>query len=67
MKPLITKPGKHGTLYLFHITYRDVGEVTDFPFPCSLWAYDQEHAEERFYDSDDEGWRITKITRAREA
>lgn len=58
-----TKPGLYGTLYLFKITYTDdspepngFGEAT-----CKLWAYDYEHARERFVDSDDEGWRILNI------
>jgi hypothetical protein len=67
MSTLITKPGKHGTLYLFRITYRDSGEAADFPFPWCTWAYSAEHAEEKFYDSDDDGWRISNINRARKA
>lgn len=66
MAALISKPGKHGTLYLFRITYRDAGDRYAFPIPCHLWAYDIEHAEDRFNDSDDDGWVIMDIAHARE-
>jgi hypothetical protein len=56
-KPL-TKPGKHGTLYHYVITYTD---PTDDYFPdmtWKTWAYDSEHALDKFYDSgDDDGFK----------
>lgn len=60
-----TKPGLFGTLYLYRITYTDdspepsgFGEAT-----CEVWAYNAEHAREKFFDTDDEGWRILAITK----
>ena len=54
-----SKPGKHGTLWLYRITYRDdsPGSPT---FSGAWWAYDEAHALERFHDSDDgdTGWKI---------
>ena len=51
-----TKQGKHGTLYRYAIDYRDSCDKfiggTQY-----LWAYDIEHAEEKFYDAEDSyGW-----------
>lgn len=53
-----SKPGQHGTLYRYRITYRDddPGSPT---FSWHTWAYDEDHALERWYDSDDDtGWKI---------
>lgn len=63
---LITKPGKHGTLYLFAIAYEDTCDRFNTGV-SRIWAYDAEHAEEKFYDGDDSGWRATKIARVRES
>jgi hypothetical protein len=58
-----TKPGKHGTLKLFRIAYRDGAGCPTFTQTC--WAYDREHAEERFLDAPDaDGWEIISITYA---
>ena len=63
----VSKPGAHGTLYRFRIVYRD---LDDPGFPESdwlAWAYDAEHAEDKFYDSEDAwGWKIVSISRVRE-
>lgn len=54
-----SKPGKHGMLWRYRITYRDdsPGSPT---FPWATWAYNEDHALERFYDSDDgdTGWKV---------
>lgn len=61
-----SKPGRHGTLYLFRITYdapRDLGFGKD---SIRLWAYDAEHAEMRFVESDEDGWwRVLSVERVR--
>ena len=63
----VTKPGRHGTLYRFKIIYRsdhDPGFGQDEWF---TWAYDVEHAEDKFYESDDDGWwRIVSTSKVRE-
>ena len=50
-----TKQGKHGTLYLWKITYSDVpgpsGEVIG---AWRTWAYNHEHAWENWHDSNEE-------------
>lgn len=60
-----SKPGDHGTLYLYSIEYND-GPDGDPAFPIgertSLWAYSMEHALERF-DESDEGFTAIKIAR----
>lgn len=62
-----TKPGKHGPLYLYEVTYTDpsddgIGQLTQ-----RIWAYNLEHAEEKFYEAPDaEGWRIVSLARVPE-
>lgn len=54
-----TKPGKYGTLYRFAITYRnDPPDPSELDQTWKCWAYSAEHAEELFYDSEDDGWKI---------
>lgn len=51
------KPGKHGTLYRYEITYQDENpDPGDPTFTWRTWAYDVAHAMDRFYDGPDEGW-----------
>lgn len=65
-RPFRAKPGAHGTLYLYAVPYQD-GSDRDSCGTSRLWAYDAEHAAERFYDTDDTGWRVNgAITRVRE-
>jgi len=63
-----SKPGKHGTLWLYRIVYRDddLGSPT---FSWNTWAYDEDHALEKWYGSDDDtGWKIVSgPTRVRES
>ena len=62
----ITKPGQHGTLYLYRITYRNAGQDDHERFTTRLYAYDVEHALDRFYDgSENDGWQVVVISRAR--
>lgn len=66
-RPFAKKPGKHGTLYLFEIKYRDEGDPASPTFEQKEWAYDPEHAEDKFWDApDSDGWRILSITKVRE-
>jgi hypothetical protein len=61
----VTKPGKHGTLYLFRVTYEDAGDPGFGRDAVRLWAYDAEHAIDRFHDYDDDpDWRIVSVTKA---
>ena len=61
-----TKQGRYGTLYRFRIVYRDQHDPASPDFDWYTWAYDPNHAEDNFLDSDDEGWRILSINRVRE-
>jgi hypothetical protein len=61
----ITKPGKHGTLYLYEIRYRDGGDG-HFEATCRCYAYDAEHAQEKFLGGPDaDGWEILGVKRVR--
>jgi hypothetical protein len=60
-----TKPGKHGTLYLYEIKYTDddpgFGENSWFTY-----AYNEDHAYERWQDSNvDVGFKFKSIGRAK--
>ena len=61
----LQKPGKEGPLFFYRITY--TGREHDpsiTPMTWSTWAYNLEHAEDKFYDTDDgEGWEILSIAR----
>ena len=63
----VTKPGRHGTLYLYAVTYRDRYDPAFGTDTIRLWAYNLDHVEDRFYDeSGDEegdGWVIVDIAR----
>lgn len=60
-----TKKGKYGTLYLYRIAYRDLDPACP-RFTTKLWAYNREHAEERFFDPCDPDWKILSIERVNE-
>jgi hypothetical protein len=66
MRPtFVTKPGKHGTLYRYVITYTDrTGDGFGEHTWCT-WAYNLDHAEERFY-ANDEGFSIVNLRRLHE-
>ncbi len=62
---MTSKPGRYGTLFLFHVTYTCCADPDGFGRQrTSVWAYDSEDAEYRF-DGDEEGWLILSVTRAR--
>jgi hypothetical protein len=63
MKP-ITKPGMHGPLFRYAIEYRDAYDPCCPIFTQHTWAYNLEHAEDRFFDAPDaEGWEILSLRR----
>lgn len=63
----ITKPGKHGTLYLYRIVYRNDGPDDLQRFTWRTYAYDTEHALNKFYDGPaDDGWKAVSIARAQQ-
>jgi hypothetical protein len=66
MRPFQSKAGRHGTLYRFRLTYRDAHDPVCPVFDTSTWAYSAEHAEEKFFDSDDDGWRLLSVEKIRE-
>lgn len=59
----VSKPGKHGTLYLYAIKYRDKYDSVAPEFEQRTWAYSEEHALDRFYDTDDDGWLVLAFAR----
>ena len=65
--PWQKKPGRYGTLYRFRIVYRDHHDPASPDFEQFTWAYDAGHAEDKFYDTDDTGWRILSVDRVRES
>lgn len=66
-RPWRTKPGAHGTLYRYRIDYRDPCDPAFPPSFVCVWAYDAEHALERFYDGPDDGFEpVGTPTRLRE-
>lgn len=65
-KRYVTKPGKHGTLFRFVIMYRDSDPACP-AFDWRCWAYDTEHALDKFWsasDGDGDGWTVLSTARA---
>ena len=66
----ITKNGVHGTMYKYAVRYQDEhDEHNNGLWHC--WAYDGEHAIEKFYTSEDaDGWVVvgnpTRVKRTNE-
>jgi len=61
-----SKPGAHGTLYRYRVTYRDKHDKGFGTTDQLMWAYNPEHVEMKFYETDDQGWEIVSIQRVRE-
>jgi hypothetical protein len=59
-----SKRGEHGTLYLFRVSYRDLDPACP-EFSWSTWAYDADHAVEKFSDDGDDGWKILSVRKVR--
>lgn len=58
MTKMLTKPGRHGTLYLYEVAYRD-GGAGEFSATWRCYAYDAEHAQEKFLEGPDaDGWEM---------
>jgi len=60
----VTKQGKHGTLYLHAIEYDDPSDRGFLPDIWRTYAYDFEHALDRFYEGD-QFFRPRRIARVR--
>ena len=65
-----SKPGKFGTLYLYEVRFRDRTDP-DNPFDRGrYWAYDADHAVDRFYESliadDGEFFTVLSVSRVKE-
>lgn len=59
-----SKPGKYGTLHRYVVSYAcETGDPGMGRFEWACWAYDEEHARNKFFESD-EGWRVTGVRRA---
>ncbi len=57
-----TKPGKHGTLKLWLVTYTDADNPAFGESSFRTWAYDQEAAALAFQENNEEdSWEIVKI------
>ncbi len=64
----VTKRGQHGTLYLYKIEYKGKDDPASPVFDMRIWAYNLEHAEDKFYGgADSEGWTIISLTRVDDA
>ena len=65
----VSKPGPHGTLYRYSIIYTDQGDSGFGEATWNTWAYDPQHAVDRFYESPDgdTGWVALRIARQQEA
>lgn len=60
----VRKPGQHGPLYLYRFTYTDVSDPGFGQATWRCWAYDKEHAREKFFDTPDgDDWRVLKVAR----
>lgn len=58
------KPGKHGTLYRYAVTYgEEHPQPGDPEMTWHTWAYDAAHAMDRFYEGPDEGWVAMSVRR----
>lgn len=64
-RKILSKPGRHGTLYRFRIVYKQRGDDACPEFTWSTWAYDVEHAADRFNADDDDAWEIVSVERVR--
>ncbi len=49
----------------FRIRYTDVYDLGCPVFSTTVLAYDREHAEEEFFDTPDQGWKIVSIKKVR--
>lgn len=60
---IMKKRGAYGTLYQYRIQYTAADDPGCPMFATRVWAYDREHALERFCGpSDDDGWRVVSVS-----
>lgn len=58
------KAGKHGTLYLYEVTYTDPSDGGCGELTQRLWAYNLEHLQDRFYGAlDADWWKMLRAAR----
>jgi hypothetical protein len=63
----VSKPGKHGTLYLHLLRYTDASDPSSPVFETRIWAYNSDHAIDKFFDSEDsDGWTVLSWERAQD-
>lgn len=61
-----TKPGEHGTLYLYRITYKDATDSGAPEFTSDKWAYSLEHVDDITQDWGEDGWTVISVARVPE-
>lgn len=69
-QPFQSKPGRHGTLYRFRVTYRNDPPMRGDPdLTLMTWNYDADAVIDDFqeYGGDEEGWKIVKVEKVRES
>lgn len=64
----VTKPGVHGTLYRYVVTYTDRSDNGCPEFTWYTWAYNLDHAVSHFYETEvlEEGWKALRVARVLE-
>lgn len=64
MSKPVTKPGAHGTLYLYELTYTDESDPGIGELKQRMWAYSLEHVSDKFYTAEDaDGWTLLRAAR----
>jgi hypothetical protein len=64
MRKPLTKPGQHGALYRYTIEYTDECDNGFGVARWNCWAYNVEHALDKFDDGDDgAGWKALRVAR----
>jgi hypothetical protein len=65
----VTKPGKHGTLHRYVLAYTDPSDEGFGESTWETWAYNLDHAVDRFYEHDPEfteGFKVKTVARKQE-
>jgi hypothetical protein len=61
----ITKPGQYGTLYLYEMSYTDPSDRVMFGVrQTRLFAYNEEHAVDKWVESEETGFELVAVKRA---
>lgn len=61
----VTRQGAHGALYRYAVRYTDKRDPAFGEDVWHCWAYNLEHAEDKFFETD-EGWHILSLARVGE-